>query len=226
MLPDDVTQTVAIEFFKSIYHKVVNEFPEPNFDQFTVLELKSFFSLSDMYVLDSSKIVLKKKFKEKCEKKIDKYYPKQQTLEIGALFSGIPISEREVLSQYFILGTQLGIVFQNFKYWYMLFYTYRSHKKHEELDLKVFEYLATQRPKTSWKEYSNFGHYFFLIIAMFAGTNTKNLTWKDVTKNIKFKRPKKGEIEDFILTIKQYDYYKPLLENKTVLLDIFLTMYG
>ncbi len=74
MSNDHVTQTVAIEFFKSIYYKIVHEFPEPNFDHFTVPELKSFFSLSDMYFLDSSKILLKQKLKEK---------KKQENLRIG-----------------------------------------------------------------------------------------------------------------------------------------------
>ena len=129
------------------------------------------------------------------------------------------------------MGTQLGIEFEHFNYWRILYGTYTWHKKPINWDLKVFEYLATKREEDD-EHFNNFGKMFFRTIALFAAINTNNLTWEDVTKNIKFKPVQnKEEIEYFLHNIKRTrpstrKRYKPLLENDKVLADILRTMCG
>ena len=63
-LPDGVNQKVAIKLFKTIYHEISSKFPAPTLDDLNPQELKSFYYLTDMYILDSGNILTKTAIKK------------------------------------------------------------------------------------------------------------------------------------------------------------------
>jgi hypothetical protein len=49
ILPEQINERVAIEFFKAIYNKVDPTFSPPLIDDFSPSEMQSFFQLSDVF---------------------------------------------------------------------------------------------------------------------------------------------------------------------------------
>ena len=221
-LPDDVNQKVAIEFMKGIYEKIVRDFPGPNLDNFNCEELISFFGLSDMYFLDSSKILVKQKLKKECEEKITKFYLDEPDI---IQLKKMPRNERKSLSKYFLMALKLGITFTNFKTWDGLFFTYVYHNDPQTWKLKTLENFSALRPEGD-NDYWIWGNFFFCHLVSFVNSQN-DLTWEDATKKIEFSKPDFSEISALVAEVKYCvveEKYKSILKNKKLWGEIFLSI--
>ena len=82
--------------------------------------------------------------------------------------------------------------------------------------MKVFEYIASQRGQEGDHNYNGWGGWFFTELIKCVHY-TKDLTWKEGTKNISFKPASISGIGTFIESIKEHQqvqvYYYKLLNN-------------
>ena len=221
-LPDDVNQKVAIEFMKAIYEKIVRDFPGPNLDNFNCEELMSFFGLSDMYFLDSSKILVKQKLKKECEEKITKFYlDDAENIQL----KNIPINERKSLSKYFLMALKLEITFTNFNTWDGLFVTYVYHNDPQTWKLKTLENFSALRQKDNM-DYFGWGYFFFCHLVSFVSSQN-DLTWEDATKKIEFCKPDFAKVTSLLHDIKIYigeEHQNDILKNKKLWGEICLSI--
>ena len=222
-LPSNVNNQVALQFFTIIYKQTAPSFTaDPNLDSLDLKELVSLFELSDMYLFDVGKDLVKQNLKKRCKKSVDKNYPKEEYTKEN--FEIISEDQKKDLCNLFVSSVQINLQFENFKTLDSLFTTYSlyHYKDSKKSTLKQFEYVATQR-KNDDENYNDWGGFFFQLL-IHCVQNTKKLTWQKATKNISFKPADWEDVEDLIQKLTTEPDFKKIYMNYKLMRDILVTI--